>query len=362
MIHKTRILAITLAVSMMFTTAANAMDQRNLDDALERTSAYLLETVTEPQVGSTGGEWAIVGIARGEFDVPQEYWEGYYQNVEEAVKTGEGVLHEKKYTEYSRVILALTAIGANPSDVAGYDLLMPLADYENTIWQGVNGAIWAVIALDSGNYDLPINEAAKTQATRQLYVEYILEKQLEDGGWSLLGKAPSDPDLTGMALQALANNQEDEAVGIAIEQALSVMSLLQDDLGGYSSLGAESSECVVQMMVALDALDISLEDERFVKNGMTLLDNLMLYAKEDGSFAHSMDGDADLMATEQALYAMVAARREQNEKSSLYTMDDVTISFGEKEVVNFTEQFAEVASGKYESVVWILREWLTKQI
>ena len=71
------------------------------------------------------------------------------------MKEHEGNLHDKKYTEYSRVIVALTAIGKNPADVAGYNLLTPLGDYEKTIWQGMNGPIWALIALDSGNYDMP---------------------------------------------------------------------------------------------------------------------------------------------------------------------------------------------------------------
>ena len=46
---------------------------------------------------------------------------------------------QTKHTEYSRVILALTAIGRDPSKVAGYNLLMPLGDIEKTIWQDQNG-------------------------------------------------------------------------------------------------------------------------------------------------------------------------------------------------------------------------------
>lgn len=103
------------------------------------------------------------------------------------VKACGGVLHPRKYTEYSRVILALTAIGADPRDVAGYDLLVPLGDFERTIAQGVNGAAFALLALDAGEYEIPRNPAAATQATRQMYVDTILARQLPDGGWNLTG-------------------------------------------------------------------------------------------------------------------------------------------------------------------------------
>lgn len=93
--------------------------------------------------------------------VPQSYWDNYYSNLENYVKAHNGVLHSRKYTEYSRVVLALTAIGKEPSNVAGYNLLTPLGDYDKTIQQGINGPIWALLALDSGNYAMPVNAEAK---------------------------------------------------------------------------------------------------------------------------------------------------------------------------------------------------------
>ena len=130
------------------------------------------------------------------------------------------MLHERKYTEYSRVILALTAIGRDPSNVAGYNLLTPLGDFEKTIWQGLNGPIWALIALNSGSYDIPKNPSAKTQATRQLYINEILNNQLADGGWNHTDTGNSDPDMTAMALQALAKYQDQKSVQSATDKAL----------------------------------------------------------------------------------------------------------------------------------------------
>ncbi len=136
-----------LLILCLLTTTALAVD---LNTASTKTGAYLLKTVADPQVGSIGGEWAVIGLARSGYHIPQSYWDNYYQTVVDHVQDCKGNLHDKKYTEYSRLVLALTAIGADPTNVGGYNLLAPLGDYDKTIWQGVNGAAWALIALDSG--------------------------------------------------------------------------------------------------------------------------------------------------------------------------------------------------------------------
>lgn len=319
-----------LAFAMLISLSISAFAaEADLDAAVQGSAKYMLDTVREPQVGSVGGEWAVIGLARSGYDVPQSYWDNYYAVVEDYVEEHKGNLHDKKYTEYSRVIVALTAIGADPSNVAGYNLLTPLGDFEKTIWQGINGPIWALIALDSGDYAMPENPEAKTQATRQMYVDEILNRQLDDGGWNLTdrgGSGTSDPDITGMVLQALAGYQSQEAVKSAIDRALTCLSSAQDGDGGYSSWKTANSESVVQVIVGLCTLGIELDDPRFVKNGNTLLDNLLSFRNVDGSFVHtSAGGGNNQMASEQGLYGLAAAQRAAAGKSALYDMDDVTI-------------------------------------
>ena len=325
-------LSLLLALVLLFSLSATAFastPESVLTAAVERAAEYMLSAVKTPQVGSIGGEWAVIGLARSGYDVPQEYWDNYYATVEDYVESCSGVLHKKKYTEYSRVTVALTAIGADPTDVAGYNLLKPLGDFDKTIWQGINGPIWALIALDTGNYEIPVNAEAKTQATRQLYIDEILRRQLDDGGWNLTdkgGSGRSDPDITGMALQALAKYQEQPAVKTATEEALNRLSKMQDVDGGYASWGTTNSESVVQVIVALCELGIDIEDSRFVKNGKSLLDNLMTYRNNDGSFRHTSDGrGSDQMAAEQGFYGIVAAMRAMQGKNSLYRMSDCSI-------------------------------------
>ena len=280
----------------------------------------LLEAVPEPVYGSVCGDWVALGLARWGGDVPQQWYNTYYQAVEEYVCQVDGVLSDRKYTEYSRVILALTAIGKDPRAVAGYNLLLPLADYEQTLFQGINGPIYALLALDSGNYEIPENTAGTVQATRELYVDYILSKELPGGGWSLTG-GEAEVDLTAMALQALAKYRDRRDVAEAVDRGVVLLSQRQNRDGGYTDYGAESSETLSQVIVALAELGISIEDSRFVKKGNTLQDRLLEFATDECGFRHVLDGEGNQIATEQAFYALVALYRAQQGMSTLYSME-----------------------------------------
>ena len=140
------------------------------------------------------------------------------------------------------------------------------------------------------------------------------------------GDNASDPDITGMALQALAKYQAQSAVKAATDKALACLSKMQDSNGGYASWKTSNSESVVQVIVALCELGIDLNDSRFVKNGNTLLDNLFSYRNADGSFSHTAAGTGnDQMASEQGFYGIVAAMRAIEGKNSLYRMSDCTV-------------------------------------
>lgn len=320
-----RISAWILTLAILLTLTVPALAASGVQNEVQGSAAYMVSAVKSPEVGSIGGEWAIIGLARSGYTVPTNYYEDYYARVEKYVKNCSGVLHERKYTEYSRVILALTAIGRDPSKVAGYNLLMPLGDFEKTIWQGLNGPIWALIALDSGNYEIPKNPAAKTQATRQLYIDEILNSQMKDGGWSLTGTGDSDVDISAMALQALAKYQDQKAVKTATDKALTYLSKAQDSKGGYASWGTTNVESVAQVVVALCELGGSLDDSRFVKSGHTLTENLLSFRQSNGGFYHVLDGSDgnNQMSSEQGFYALVAIDRAANGQNSLYRMSDV---------------------------------------
>ena len=319
------IIIITLLAGL--SVPAFAADKATLDAAVNDAAKYMLDTVKSPQVDSVGGEWAVIGLARSGYAVPDSYYEGYYKTVEKYIKDRKGNLHDRKYTEYSRVILGLTAAGYDPRNVAGYDLTAPLEDFEKTIWQGINGPVWALIALDSMNYP---------NSRRDDYIAEILRRQLNDGGWNLTGgmtdatkNQSSNPDLTGMALQALAKYQYKPEVKAATAKALDRLSKMQEADGGYTGWGDGNIESAVQVLLALCELGIPVNDPRFVKNGKMIIDNVLTYKNADGSYKHMYNGGGNnQMSTEQAFYSLVAAQRAAEGKNSLYSMSD-TVKRGE---------------------------------
>ena len=273
---------------------------------------YVYKQVQEPICDTVGGEWALIGLSRGGYAVSDSYYQGYYNRLLAEVKAKNGVLHTRKYTEYSRVILALTAVCKNPADVGGYNLFKPLEDYEATLAQGLNGAIWALIALDSGDYPSEL---------RQEYLKEIIGRQNPDGGFSLAKGGASTADITAMALQALAPYRQQKEAADAVNKAVSCLAALQNSDGGFNDNGITACESTAQVIIALCALGIDIEDTRFVKDGKSAYDNLQAYALADGGYKHTQDSKiANQMATEQALLALVALDRAADGQSFIYDM------------------------------------------
>ena len=288
-------------------------------DALETTGDYLQKMGT-PVPGSIGGEWMVIGLLRSGREVPGA--DDYYANVVKYVQENideNGRLHRSKSSDNSRMILALTAMGKDVTDVGGYNLLSGLSDMEYILQQGINGPVWALLAFESGNYPAPAGNV-----TREALLQTILDEQLDDGGWTLMGD-DSDPDITGMVLQALARYYETNAdVKKAVDEAVEALSMMQAADGSFASVDGGSSESIAQVVTALSALGIDAHnDVRFIKNGISALDALCAFYVEDGGFKHISDGKLDRMATEQGYYALTAYFRMLEGKTALFDMTDV---------------------------------------
>ena len=295
----------------------------------ETTGDYL-QSLGTPVTGAIGGEWMLIGLVRS--GRPLDGLEQYLDSAEQYVKENadeQGRLHRAKSSDNARMILALTALGMDVTDFAGCDLLAGLTDMEYVKKQGINGPSWALIALDSGAYRIPDNTTAADPVTREKLIACLLDAQLEDGGWALSGTT-SDSDMTGMVLQAMAPYYgKDPAVTEAVERALDTVSRMQTSDGGFSAFSGDgsmvaTSESLSQILTALSALGIDAgRDERFIKNGKSILDALCVFYVEGGGFRHTPDGELDGMATEQAYYALTAYFRMLEGKTSLYDMTDV---------------------------------------
>lgn len=312
------------------------------DEAYAGAKAYIQSAVSAPVVSYLFGEWAVLGQARAKVPLSEAYIAAYYEKVVAYVQKNmgaDGVLVDPEsrnptVTDNERIILALTAIGKDPANVGGENLLKALQNKDimkvtDTSKTDINGLVMGLLALNSRNY---------TSDTSWL-VQAVLEQQNKDGSWraSADTKPVGDVDMTAMALQALAPYYKDggnETVNTAVEKALNWLS------GKYRS-GYDSSESCAQVVIALSALNLDANtDARFTKTveGKTLsvLGNLLQYrVAENGGFKHQFaDKAVNEMATEQALCAMAAYARFTEKANALYDMTDAACAhrFGEWQV------------------------------
>lgn len=319
--------SLVLLLASLALPAAAATDAQ-LDNTLTSALTQLATDVSEPNFGTFTGEWSVLCLARGEYYAQGDaYFESYYARIvatvnetAPTVSLGNGALHKAKSTENSRLILALSAIGKDATTVGEWNLITPYDDFNWIKKQGINGPIFALIALDTNDYQ------TGDPTIRRQCVDFILSKQLDDGGWALNGTV-SDPDITAMALQSLYRYREQEAVEAAAQEAFAWLSGAQRDDGSYSSWGTVNSESIAQVIVAATRWGIDPNtDSRFVKDGGSAVDALLrYYVAEESRFRHIMEGDSDPMATDQACYALIAYRRFLDGKTALYDMSDVTI-------------------------------------
>ena len=269
-----------------------------------------------------GNEWDVIVLARlGLAD--EQLRTGYIESVRAKLEeVGSATLSNTRSTVNSGVVTALTAIGADPTDFYGYDLTSPLSDIEYVTQQGVNGAVYALIALDTHGYG---NEDIKADL-----ISAILDAQEDDGGWTIDTWSGtddgSDADMTAMALQALApytGSRED--VSAATDRAVGFLRNNQTENAGFVSYGSEDCESCAQVLTALCAVNIDIRSD-FVKNGTTVYDALMrFYNGSDNGFSHTAPGESNYISSYQAYLAAAALYRYENSLTPVFDMTDAEI-------------------------------------
>lgn len=397
-------MALGMAMSVMpFAAQAQAYDPnedyKNLDIQfyddekpatgfyINAASHYILDTVKKPQVASTSGEWSVMDLARGGYAGldyvnrlnESDFNETYLSNLYAYIESKAGVLSTTKSTEYSRVTLALSALNEESNPVG--DTGLAIVDHLNQSFafakkQGINGPIWELIALNTKDYAFSNVTGTDDWNTKGKMLDFILNAEIDGGGWSLFGAA--DPDITGMALQALApyynNLSKYEATGATvtykqfmtkIDRAIQKLSTMQGDNGGYTAWGNTNAESTAQVIVALTALgqdptatsislptlgtSASFNNGSGEQDGVTtsnMLDAILsFYAAGSGQavnssgFRHVTTGydggggsgtGVNAMATDQVLYALIAYDRYEKGENTLYDMTDAQSTYKAK--------------------------------
>lgn len=253
----------------------------------------------------TSSEWYIMALCQYNAALDFSAYEEALKKFLQESPTVSAVTKEK-------YALALLAVGEKNSDLFVNEL-------ENAIGsQGLMSWVYGLHLLNNG--------VSLGSHTVEEAVSALLSAQLEGGGWAIMG-SNGDVDVTAMALQALAPYYaQSESVANACETALLFLSEKQLNTGDFSSLGNANSESTAQVLMALCALDIDIyTDSRFIKEGTTVLDGLLRYRLEDGSFCHVCEQDTNNSATVQALCALVSLWRWEENLSPFYQFKEGTL-------------------------------------
>jgi hypothetical protein len=342
-------------------------EPQDVSAVLNATMTQLAATVTEPVFGTTAGEWTVLSLARGGYYAKDNtYFTNYYDRIVETVNTTaasvnmNGALHKNKSTENSRLIVALSAIGKDATSVGDWDLVEAYSA-NGFSWiqkQGLNGTIWALIALDSNNY------ATTDSSIRQQCIDSILSLQHDDGGWALQANLAyaSDPDVTGMALTALYPYRNQPKVAAAAEEAFACLSAMQHENGTFASGGSECAESCAWVIVSTTTWGINPDtDSRFIKNGKSVVDALLThYLPDSATFQHIIGAGSNAMATDQSCYGLVAYDRFINGKAALYDYSDVTFEDAAPETDEMTATLglpAEINGGDSFNGVISINKW-----
>ena len=252
-----------------------------------------------PEMMGAGGEWYVIGL------------------VQQGKKTDLSAAHAalldylathtvRAASTRQKLALTLLALGSD-HEFIGNTLVDSIGK------QGLMSWVWGLHLLNNGceSPDYTSDDCVKT----------LLDLRKEDGGWAITGNR-ADADATAMVLQALAPHRDNAEVAAAIDAALTLLSSMQTEHGGYASFGVENAESAAQVIISLCALGIDpATDPRFIKNGTMVLNALEAYRLPDGFFVHEMGGMASESAKAQAFLASVAYERFKAGKGSLYLLD-----------------------------------------
>lgn len=338
---------------------------------------FLIDGNIVSGAGNSSSDW--LAFAVGRFGMGDDF-AGYLAVAEDYIceryKKDEK-LSAYKATEWHRLILSVLSCGGDPMQISdGDEKINLVADgiYARSSAaplekQGLNGLIWALIALDSRRYEPPENSAY----TRAGIIEKILCAQLENGGFPSVGENV-DVDITAMALTALAPYYHDETVYYyiqsstgktvsstvqkAVDAALIRLCEMQEEGGDFSVYGTPNLESTCQVAVALCSLGIDLfSDERFIKNGNSIWDAILRYRAESGGFSHISGGTCDKLASVQALYTLAAIWRYKSGMRALFDLCDEMSDDMKSRIFALDQKLSDAESFSRDEISAAMREY-----
>ena len=221
---------------------------------------------------------------------------------------GETYLGRASYTYAACAVRAMQYLGMDPGDINGLDYIVPLTNTSKaapTSTQNFNSYLYDIASIDP---EVWRSRGVDGDMLAEQFITRVLADQTLDGGFddfygysvatakegqTVIGQG-SVPE-TISALSALALYRDKENVAAAIEAGLTYLSSVQLADGSFECWGDTPNGAVTLSMLSLmDKLDISIDDERFVKNGNTVADAMRTFYVDGVGFISDFEVDAPL--------------------------------------------------------------------
>lgn len=278
-------------------------------------------------IGTRSADLYIIALGR----LGKKYDYNAYLSGLDGVAAGYG--EENNASDMQRTAIAAAAAGGNPAYIGGRDLIADGTYFRDNVAplgrEGVNGYSWALIALDTKDYEIP-DWAFKN---RNDIIVGILSHQNTDGSFdgSVYDTASAitalAPYCETSGAYTITQNQTGYTFDIspadAVDNALRYLSDEQDREGDWGDLNSTA-----MTVIALGAMDIDADgDDRFAAKKGTAIDGLMSFQKRNGGFAMN-NNTADGEATSLALCALTSHLRYMENKAPLFRMNvNDTVAF-----------------------------------
>ena len=295
-------------------TVTVTVSQEQVENPYKADMESLVSKINQRYSRTTAGAW--------------EDWEwmnlGFYQkklgNLDDGFSIAECIKRldtttNVAMTNIDRKIMTLTARGIDCTKLSKYNNGEPFIDakgnevddfvsilYNYSGGWTINGPIFALIALDMGNYTIPENALW----TRDKLLETILNHKYLSDGFGL--------DMVTMLMQSIAPYQDDPVYGERVTAKLwEGFGIVMDSFGtdpfdnpfGVQWGGVYTSEGASQIICALSAMGVDVHTDVRLNNGKdSVLTSFLNYADfDEGYFAHSNTTPKNAMATYQGCYA-----------------------------------------------------------
>ena len=218
--------------------------------------------------------------------------------------SGDYYLGRTSSTYSAGAVRAMQYLGMDPANVNGLDYLAVLAN---------TGKLEATSTYDFNSYLRDI-ESVSAQVWRSRgidvgtlvdsYAVRILADQTPDGGFDYsygVNIAQGDTNTswrddtiyTAKTITVLAPYRDKEYIAKAIDRAVDYLSSVQLSDGSFPGMTGDSDGgATLTVLKMMEALDISLDDPRFVKNGNTVADAMKTFYIDGVGFLSSFEVEA----------------------------------------------------------------------